>query len=489
MVLALSNFMVVLDLTIANVSIPHIAGNLGISLDQGTWVITSYAVAEAICVPLTGWLAQRFGVVKMFMGAMIGFGAFSLLCGSSLSLGMLVVCRIGQGLCGGPIMPMSQTLMSRVVPPEGRGRAMGVWAMTTTAAPAIGPILGGYISDNWSWHWIFLINVPIAAGCTAAAFALLRPAETLTRKVPIDKVGLALLVFWIGCLQVMLDIGRDRDWFGDAMILVLALLAGIGFTAFIIWELTDDHPVVDLRVFRYPAFSFGVATMALVFGAFFSSVVLVPQFLQTSLGYSAAKAGFITALSAVSSVMAAPFAARFMSRMDARILISAGVVWLGLMALMRAGWTSGTDSFHLALPLALQGFAMPFMLIPITSASLAAVQPQETASAAGLQNFVRTMAVAISTSVVLTIWADSQRVARSEIVSKLQPDGAMAQLSRLGMGADQSRQILSNIVEQEAVALAVDHAFLLTALLMFGAATLVWLMPRPKIPGGPVATH
>ncbi|MDE0946806.1 MAG: DHA2 family efflux MFS transporter permease subunit, partial [Sphingobium sp.] len=213
LVLALSNFMVVLDLTIANVSVPHIAGNLGITPDQGTWIITSYAVAEAICVPLTGWLAQRFGVVKMFIWAMIGFGIFSVLCGLSMSLTMLVACRIGQGLCGGPIMPMSQTLLLRIFPPDQRARAMGLWAMTTLLGPAMGPIIGGYISDNWSWHWIFFINVPIAILCVTAAMALLRPVETETARLPIDRMGLFLLVFWIGCLQIMLDIGRDHDWF------------------------------------------------------------------------------------------------------------------------------------------------------------------------------------------------------------------------------------------------------------------------------------
>ncbi|MFP5433071.1 MAG: DHA2 family efflux MFS transporter permease subunit, partial [Alphaproteobacteria bacterium] len=269
LVLALSNFMVVLDLTIANVSVPHIAGNLGITPDQGTWIITSYAVAEAICVPLTGWLAQRFGVVKMFIWAMIGFGIFSVLCGLSMSLTMLVACRIGQGLCGGPIMPMSQTLLLRIFPPDQRARAMGLWAMTTLLGPAMGPIIGGYISDNWSWHWIFFINVPIAILCVVAAMALLRPVETDTARVPIDRMGLFLLVFWIGCLQIMLDIGRDHDWFGDPLIVILAILAVIGFAAFIIWELTEEHPIVDLRIFRHIGFTSGVFSLALGFGAYF----------------------------------------------------------------------------------------------------------------------------------------------------------------------------------------------------------------------------
>ncbi|MEY4721888.1 MAG: hypothetical protein RIQ46_1613, partial [Pseudomonadota bacterium] len=197
--LAISNFMVVLDLTIANVSIPHIAGTMGITLDQGAWIITSYAVAEAVVVPLTGWLAMRFGTVRVFIAAMMGFGFFSLLCGLSPTLGILVAARIGQGLCGGPIMPMSQTMMMRLFPPEQRAAAMGVWAMTVILGPALGPILGGWISDNASWHWIFLINVPIAMACSAVAFFMLTPYETETERKPIDRMGLFLLVFWIGC--------------------------------------------------------------------------------------------------------------------------------------------------------------------------------------------------------------------------------------------------------------------------------------------------
>lgn len=411
-VLALSNFMVVLDITIANVSIPHISGNLGISLDQGAWVITSYAVAEAICVPLTGWLAGRFGAVRCFIWAMIGFGAFSFLCGSSVTLGMLVACRIGQGLCGAPLMPMSQTLMLRVFPPEKRAMAMGLWAMTTLLGPALGPIIGGAISDNASWHWIFFINLPIAAFCVVMAYVVLRPVETETRRLPIDAVGLGLLIFWIGCLQIMLDIGRDHDWFGDPLIVMLAIGAAIGFCVFVIWELTEEHPIVDLRIFRNRGFSAGVFTLAFGFGAYFASIVLIPQWLQSSMGYTATQAGLITAFTAMTAVLFAQVAAKMLVWADPRMMISCAIIWMGLMTLVRTGWTTEADFWTLALPAIFQGLAMPFFMIPLTSVSLAAVKPEDIPSAAGLQNFLRTMAIAVSTSLALTAMGDSQRTSR-----------------------------------------------------------------------------
>lgn len=489
LVLALSNFMVVLDLTIANVSVPHIAGNLGISPDQGTWIITSYAVAEAICVPLTGWLAQRFGVVRMFIWSMVGFGLFSVLCGLSVTLGMIVACRIGQGICGGPIMPMSQTLLMRIFPPEDRARAMGLWAMTTLLGPAMGPIIGGYISDNWSWHWIFFINLPVAAVCVFSAMALLRPVETDTSKVPIDKVGLGLLIFWIGSLQIMLDIGRDHDWFADPMILALAIMAGVGFLVFIIWELTEEHPVVDLRVFRHVGFSSGVFTLCLCFGAYFASIVVIPQWLQMSMGYTATWAGIVTAMTGMAALFTAPVAARAMGKVDPRILISGAVAWLGIMSLIRAHWTSTIDFGHMAFIQFIQGFAMPFFFIPLTTLTLGSVKPSETASAAGLQNFTRTMATAIATSLVLTSWGDSQRTSRSEIASVLQPDATQQALSSIGFGAEQARQTISNIVEQEAIVIAVDHVFFLSALVLFAAAIIVWFAPKPRADVDTSAAH
>ena len=477
-VLALSNFMVVLDLTIANVSVPHIAGNLGISPDQGTWIITSYAVAEAVCVPLTGWLAQRFGTVRLFIGGMIGFGIFSLLCGLSMTLGMLVVCRIGQGLCGGPLMPMSQTLLMRIFPPEQRGRVMGLWAMTTLAGPALGPIIGGYISDNWSWHWIFFINLPIAVVCVFAAMVLLRPAETERHKLPIDFIGLALLIFWIGCLQIMLDTGRDHDWFGDPMIVALAVMAAIGFLVFIIWELTEEHPIVDLRVFRHVGFTSGVLTLSLCFGAYFAGIVIIPQWLQMSMGYPAYSAGFVTAFTAMTAILAAPFAGRAVGKIDVRLLISGSVIWMGMVTMWRSGWTTTADFWTLSMPQIVQGFAMPFFMIPLTTLTLGSVQPEETASAAGMQSFLRTLAVAISTSIVLTGWGNGQRVARNEMVSALDP-GVGSSLAGSGLSAQQTPQMIADLVDQQATVLSMNHVFFIAALVLFLAGALVWLAPKP----------
>lgn len=489
MVLALSNFMVVLDTTIANVSVQHIAGSMGISASQGTWVITSYAVAEAICVPLTGWLAGRFGTVRTFTLSMAGFGIFSTLCGLSNSLTMIVLCRIGQGLCGGPLMPLSQTLLMRIFPPEKRSQAMGIWAMTTVVAPILGPILGGQISDNWSWHWIFFINIPVAVLCAVGAYRLLAPAETATMKQPVDTIGLALLILWIGALQIMLDIGREHDWFGDPLIVVLAIIAAIGFVVFLAWELTAAQPIVDLRVFRHRGFSVAVASLAFAFGTYFASVVLIPQWLQSGLGYTSTYAGYVTAFTGMSAVMMAPVVARLADRLDPRGLVCFGILWLSVGSIMRTHWTTGADFWSLALPQFLQGFGMPFFFIPLTTIALGAVEPRETASAAGVMSFLRTIACAVATSICITFWDDSAAVSRSEIVSRLNSDATSTALQSQGYSLEQARLIIERLVQQESLTLATNHLFLLSAMIFVVVAMVIWLSPRPQRAVEPGAAH
>jgi MFS transporter, DHA2 family, multidrug resistance protein len=294
--LAAANFLAVLDMTIANVSVPNIAGNLGASNSQGTWVITSYSVAEAITVPLTGWLAGRFGAVRVFVTAMVGFGICSALCGLASSLSGLVLFRVMQGFAGGPLLPLSQTLLLRIFPKKQQPAAMGLWAMTTLIAPILGPILGGQLCDNLGWPSIFWINVPIALIVAPIIFGLLKRVETPTEKKPVDTIGLALLVIAVGSLQIMLDLGKDYDWFESPIIRSLGIAALVGFTAFLIWEITETNPIVNLRVFRHRGFATSMVTMSLVFGAFYACNVLTPLWLQSNMGYTATWAGYVSGM-------------------------------------------------------------------------------------------------------------------------------------------------------------------------------------------------
>ncbi len=479
--MALANFMAVLDTTIANVSVPNIAGGLAVSPSQGTWVITSYAVAEAITVPLTGWLAQRFGTVRVFVAAMLGFGLFSAMCGLAPSLSALVVCRILQGLAGGPMMPLSQTLMRRVFPERLQPAAMGLWGMTTVVGPIAGPLLGGYLCDAAGWPWVFYINVPIAAVAAFFAWRMLKPAETQTRRVPVDFVGLGLLVLWIGAMQYMLDKGKDLDWFQSPLIVALAITAAVGFVAFVLWELTEEHPVVDLRVFRHVGFSASTIIMCLTFGCFFSSVVLIPLWLQTSLGYTAQWAGRVTAFQGVLAVVMSPIVARLITKVDARILVSFGVLCLGAVSFWRTGFESDVSFWHLAAPQIAQGFAMPFFFLPLNVLAMGAVKPQETASAAGLLNFTRTTAGAFATSLTTTAWENLASGRHSDLAGTLNaPQSMLDQLQRAGLSASQALGQLDALVQGQSVMLATNRVFTVLSVVFVLAAACVWLAPKPK---------
>ena len=479
--LALANFVDVLDTTIANVSVPHIAGGLAVSPTQGTWVITSYAVADAISVPLTGWLAMRFGTVRWFLFSIIGFGVFSLLCGVSQTLDALVIFRILQGLSGGPLMPLSQILLLRIFPREKAGIALAIWAMTTTTAPILGPILGGTISDNWSWHWIFFINLPVVAICFFGVASLLRPFETRRAKARIDMIGLILLILSVGAFQLMLDTGREHDWFESSWIVTLAIVSAIAFAAFVIWELTDANPVVDLRVFRFRGFSFATIAISLGFGAFFSQVVLTPLWLQQVAGYTATETGYIVAWIGVFAVLLSPVAAGLIGKIDIRISISAGILWMAFVSILRASWNADVDYWTLALPHLLQGMGMPFFFVGLTALALSSVPAKDQTSAAGLMSFLRTLSGAIGTAVATSAWDSQNRVARSEIVSGMNDTaGAMDLLQRAGLTLEQARAAIERMVEVQASTIGVLHLFLAAGVVFVIAAISVWCAPLPK---------
>src|SRR5262249_37133582 len=310
---------------------------------------------------------------------------------------------------------LSQTLLLRIFPKEKANAAMALWAMTTLVAPVVGPILGGWICENSSWPFIFLINVPIAAVCAPIARRMLKPYETSTARAPIDGIGLGLLILFVGALQIMLDTGKDDGWFESPFICTLAITSIIGFIAFLIWELHERHPIVDLRVFRYRGFTAAVITLTLAYGAMFGANVLTPQWLQAYMGYTSTWAGMTTAWSGVLAVFCAPLVGQRMGKVDPRRLVFAGLIWLSAVTAVRALVTSDITYWQIAIPLMLTGLGLPFFFVPLTALSLGSVEPREMASAAGLQNFLRTLSGAVATSLVTTAWEDRTNYNHAEL--------------------------------------------------------------------------
>lgn len=478
LMLAAANFLAVLNMTIANVAVPNIAGSLGAATSQGTWVITSYAVGEAITVPLTGWLSSRFGSVRVFVSSMVMFGVFSIVCGFSSTLGMLVVARVFQGLCGGPLMPLSQTLMIRIFPKKKMALAIGLWSVTTLVAPVIGPILGGYLCDDFSWCWVFLINAPIAIGFGLYAWKLLKPFQVLGLRSTIDTVGLALLVTWVASLQFMLDEGKNLDWFASSEIVYLAILSAAGFVAFLVWELRARHPIVDLRVFRHRGFTASVLTISLAYAAFFGTNVLTPMWLQSFMGYTATNAGLATAWTGVTAFILAPVVAS--SKRDPRMLVCIGVIWMGLVTLWRTVATTDMGFWNIAVPLMVMGFALPFFFIPTTGIGLASVEEHEMDSAAGMMNFLRTLSGAFATSMVTTLWSNQTIRNHAELVGIINHQGIQSTLAQGGTTPEATNQMLDGLVTSQSVMLSTNQIMTGIGAIFLFAAAIIWIAPKPS---------
>lgn len=482
-ILAMANFLAILDTTVANVLVSHIAGSLAVSTSSGTWVITGYSVAEAIMVPLTGWLAIRFGPVKVFAFGIFGFGLFSLLCGMATSLNMLIAFRILLGMAGGPLMPLSQTLLLKIVPKRFATPAMAVWSMTTVLAPIAGPVLGGWLGDNWGWQWAFYVKVPFALALGFLAWRMLRPYEAPIEKGEMDFSGLALLILWVGALQIVLGIGQDEDWFNSTTIIALSIFSAVSFGMFLIWEGTDKSPVVNLSIFANRSFSVSLIVIFLAFGAVFSSMVLTPMWLQGAMGYTATWAGYNSAFSGVLAVAAAPAAAILMTKIDHRLIIMTGLVIGAASVLMRIGFTDQLNFWQLAVPQLLQGLCLPLVMIPLMDMSVSSLAPKDIAAGAGQFNFVRTLATAFSTAIVTALWQDAMKAKRDALVGSMDTPSVLGQMVAHGAAPEQARYTLDGLVQGQAVQLATNYTFLLIGITMLIAAAAVWLAPRPRVAG------
>jgi len=487
--LSLATFMNVLDSSIANVSIPAIAGDLGVSPAQGTWVITSFGVANAISVPLTGWLTQRFGAVRLFTASVLLFVLSSWLCGFAHSLEMLIAARVLQGLVAGPMMPLSQTLLLSSYPPAHAGRALALWGMTTLVAPVVGPLLGGWITDNFAWPWIFYINVPVGLLAAFITWSVYHRRETPVRKLPIDVVGLCLLVLWVGSLQLMLDKGKELDWFASGEIVTLGVLAVVGFVVFLAWELTDAHPVVDLRLFGRRNFLFGVLATSVGYGLFFGNVVLLPLWLQQWMGYTATSAGMALAPVGVLAIALTPLVGRKVTVWDPRWIATVAFAIFALVLYMRAGFTPQADFATILVPTVLQGAALALFFIPLTTVSLAGVQPQRLPAAAGLSNFVRITAGAMGASITTTLWDDRATMHHAHLVERFQLGDpaladALARLQAGGLGEGAAMAQLQRLIDQQAYTRAADDIFLASAWIFLAMIGLIWLTRRPPRAAG-----
>ena len=495
--------MEILDTSVANVALPHIRGSLNASVDEVTWVLTSYLVANAVVLPMTGWLAAMFGRRRFLLGCVAGFTLASFLCGSAPSLGFLIAVRVLQGLFGGALQPMSQAILLETFPREEHGTAMGVFGMGIVAAPVLGPVLGGYITDHLSWRWIFYINVPVGLVSLFATFtAITDPAYLESQRRRIDLIGMGLLAVGIGALQVMLDKGSREDWFSSRFIMTCAALALVGLTALVWWELYGtDHPVVDLRVFRTRSFSIGCLVMFLVFASFFASIVLLPLYLQELMGYTAYEAGIVLGPGGAITIAAMPIVGKLSQRGHARKLLVVGLVVTSLSLYLMSRFSLQADFWAVIEPRLWQGFAISMFFVPLTALTVADVPRAEMGNATGLFNLVRNIGGAIGVSTVSTLLergAQKYQVRIAESLDVFDPGHANAttHLDRLlsirGVPLPDAPAVglraLYGEVQRQALMLSFNHAFylLFLAVLLVSPAALLFKGrsggPSPPLP-------
>lgn len=491
--LGLGTFIQVLDTSIANVAIPYIAGNLNVSADQGTWVITSFAASNALVLPLTGWLSDYFGSVKLYVWSVILFAFTSFLCGLATSLGMLVVLRTLQGAVAGSLIPLSQALIVSSNPPEKQGGALGFWGMVVVVAPVLGPIVGGYLTDKYSWPWIFYINVPIGLFSALVVRHLMKECETKIVRNPIDWIGLALLGVGVFCLQIMLDQGKDLDWFESNVIITLTLISIVAFIYFFIWNYYQPYKIVDFSFFKNRNFAFGTLTITIGYLVYFGSTVTTPLWLQTEQGYTAYWAGIAVSPVGIAPVFLASLVGRNMQRFDLRLIAALSFALFSVSLFYQATFTTQVSIEKIMLARFLQGFGVALFFLPLLQLSLGEISKTRYASASGLFNFIRILiGSGFGTSLSIELWTHLEishhaYLTESQTAFRQTTTQLYRCLEQMGtqFTPDVVNKILDTKVEQQAFMLATNDITWLGAWMFIAMIPVVFLCKRVK----PLITH
>ncbi len=498
-----ATFMEVLDTTVVNVSLPHIAGNLSATIDESTWVLTSYLVANAIILPLTGWLASTFGRKRLLMASVTGFTLSSLLCGLAPNLPLLVLFRLLQGATGGAMQPLSQAVLLEAFPPHERGKAMGFWGLGIVVAPILGPVLGGWLTDTYSWRWVFYINLPVGiASLVMTKLYVFDPPYLRQERKGVDYWGIGLLALWVGSLQLALDLGQQRDWFSSPFITTLVVMSVGGVVAFLVRELMADEPVIDLRVFKLRSYSTGVFLMTTLGFVLYGSLVLLPIMLQTLLGYPSLQAGIAMAPRGMGSLIGMPTVGLLISRVDPRRMVAFGLIvgagtlfWLGQLNLQAGYW----DIFW---PQFLQGIGLSMLFVPLTTISMDPVPKERMGNATSLFNLMRNLGGSVGIAVTGSLLARKQQVYVNVLGSHVDAYSPEAQRAlenaRQGFIASGSDPVTAaqrayaatfGMVQQQAAMLSFVDVFRLLGFIFLCLLPLVLLMKRPRTTAGAAAAH
>ncbi len=488
-------FMEIVDTSIANVALPHMQGNLNAGTDEVTWVLTSYLISNAVVMPMTGWLARVFGRKRFLISCIMLFTLSSLLCGMAPNLATLVCFRIIQGAAGGALIPMSQAIMLESFPPREGGMAMAIFGIGAMFGPVVGPTLGGWVTDNMSWRWIFYINIPVGIiAVIMAKYFIFDPSYLKRHTAGIDYRGLALLTLGIGSLQVVLDKGQQDDWFNSSFIIAFSLLSAISLVLFVYAELKHEHPIVNLRLFKDAAFSSGNFIMFMVGFCLYGSVVMLPLFLQTLMGYSATMAGLVMAPGGVASVIVMPIVGAYIQRRSGRKIILAGLVLGAVSLFFMRGFTLEASYWDFFWPRVMLGAALGMIFPPLTRYTLANIPKVEMGNATGIYNLLRNIGGSVGIALSATMLTRLAQFYQANLVGHVNPYNPLVQ-SRLrqlaeaamarGMDAATSQKAALGIVlltvRKEAALLSYNYIFWVIGLSFLCIIPLLYFLKRPKL--------